>query len=291
MNSLILLTKELIHLWRVVDRRTFLVYLKSITMNLSEIVRKKSLLPADRMMAGRNCIFRLNKKNIILEGIFFGLAREIYSKRNYFTLPGFEIHENDVVVDLGANAGVFTILAALCGSKVIAVDAQSGFRMVIEKNSNNNGCSEKVNIISGIIGVNSGVFRDAFNRKRVSHYTDKIPVISLSEIINRFNLKRIDFLKVDIEGSEFALFSDNTEWLSLTDKIAMEVHPEFGSVKSLGERLIKKGFNVWYVNKKKQIVDEVITQGFLFAKNLHSFHLQKNESEQISSRCHNLNIK
>ena len=71
----------------------------------------------------------------------------------------------------------------------------------------------------------------------------------------------------------------------------MEIHAEFGSVKRFVEQLIKKGFNVWYVNKKKQIVDEVITQGFLFAKNLHSFHLQKNESEQISSRCHNLNIK
>ena len=278
MNSLIRLTKELIHLYRVVDRKTFLVYLKSITMNLSEIVREKSLMPADRMMAGRNCIFKLNKKHIILEGVFFGLAREIYSKRNYFTLPGFEINENDVVVDLGANAGVFTILAALCGSKVIAVEAQSGFKMVLEKNVNNNGCREKVNFVSGIVGANSGVFSDPFKRKSASHYIDKTPEISFPEIITRFNLNKIDFLKVDIEGSEFALFSDNNEWLSLIDKIAMEVHPEFGCVKSLGALLIKKGFNVWYVNKNQQIVGELTTQGFLFAKNLHSFQLQKNES-------------
>jgi predicted nucleic acid-binding protein len=59
----------------------------------------------------------------------------------------------------------------------------------------------------------------------------------------------------------------------------MEVHPEFGDVKSLGTLLVKKGFNVWYVNKDKQIVDELITQGFLFAKNLHSFQLQKDGSK------------
>ena len=248
-------------------------------MNLSEIVRKKSLMPADTMMAGRNCVFKLSKKHIILEGIFFGLAREIYSKRNYFTLPGFEINENDTIVDLGANAGVFTLLAALCGSKVIAVDAQSGFKKVIEKNVNNNGCSEKVNFISGIVGSNTGIISDPFKRKSVSHYIDKTPEISFSEIISRFNLNRIDFLKVDIEGSEFALFSDNNEWLSLVDKIAMEVHPEFGDVRSLGTLLAKKGFNVWYVNKDQQIVDGLITQGFMFAKNLHSFQLQKDGSK------------
>jgi FkbM family methyltransferase len=279
MNSLILLTKELIHLYRVVDRKTFLVYLKSITMNLSEIVRKKSLMPADRMMAGRNCVFKVNKKHVILEGVFFGLAREIYSKRNYFTLPGFEINENDTIVDLGANAGVFTLLAALCGSKVIAVDAQSGFKEVIEKNVNNNGCSEKVNFVSGIVGANSGVVSDPFKRKSASHYIDKTPEISLPEIITRFNLNKIDFLKVDIEGSEFALFSDNNEWLSLVDKIAMEVHPEFGDVKSLGTLLVKKGFNVWYVNKNQQIVDELTTQGFLFAKNLHPLQGDKDGSK------------
>ena len=186
---------------------------------------------------------------------------------------------------------MFTLLAALCGSKVIAVDAQSGFKEVIEKNVNNNGCSEKVNFVSGIVGANSGVVSDPFKHKSASHHIDKTPEISFPEIISRFNLKRIDFLKVDIKGSEFALFSDNNEWLSLVDKIAMEVHPEFGDVKSLGALLAKKGFDVWYVNKNQQIVDELITQGFLFAKNLHSFELQKDESKKNSSHCRNFNLK
>ncbi len=279
MQSLLRLTKELINIYRVADRRSFITYLKLIFMNLSEIVRTKSLMPADRMMVGRKCIFKLNGKHIVLEGCLFGLAREIYGKKNYFTVSGFQINENDTIVDLGANAGVFTVLSALCGSKVIAVDAQSGFKMEIEHNLENNKCMEKVNTVFGIIGANSGVFTNPYRLKTASHFVDKTPEISFPEIITRFNLNKIDFLKVDIEGSEFDLFSENNEWLSLVDKIAMEVHPEFGDVKSLGNLLVKKGFQVWYVNKDQQIVDEVISKGFMFAKNLLPLQADKDGSK------------
>ena len=31
-------------------------------------------------------------------------------------------------------------------------------------------------------------------------------------------------MKIDIEGSEFAIFNDDQRWLNLVDQIAMEVH-------------------------------------------------------------------
>src|SRR5690606_7889268 len=48
--------------------------------------------------------------------------------------------------------------------------------------------------------------------------------ITMQTLLARWNLKRINILKIDIEGTEKKLFENNTEWLNSVDSIIIKLH-------------------------------------------------------------------
>jgi len=56
---------------------------------------------------------KLEGRKIIFHHPDIGFTREIISKGCYTSMAGFDIASDDVVVDLGANVGVFSILAGI----------------------------------------------------------------------------------------------------------------------------------------------------------------------------------
>ena len=87
--------------------------------------------------------------------------------------------------------------------------------------------SVRFRIIASGSNGNSVVFSNEDNLKRSTHFENDPPILTMTEIFRLHGLEKIDFLKIDIEGSEFDLFINNNEWLKNVDKIAMEVHQEF----------------------------------------------------------------
>lgn len=166
------------------------------------------------------------------EGILCAL--ELYGQKVYFPSSKFIIKSGDIVIDLGANIGVFSILAAKLGGQVVSVEAQEQMLPKIKKNLERNHLTAKV--IHGMIGSGTGFF-SATNQTIA-------PPITLDEIMTKVGLDHIDFLKIDIEGSEFGLFSKPGEWISKTEKIAMEIHPQFGNPVIITNTLKKAGFQV-----------------------------------------------
>ena len=67
--------------------------------------------------------------------------------------------------------------------------------------------------------------------------------MTIDEIMKRFGMDRIEFLKCDIEGGEFDVFLRNNAFLAKVDRIAMELHPEEGDVAALRQALTESGFN------------------------------------------------
>lgn len=259
--------REVFEILRTADKGTFYYYLAAIIVTFPKIMRSRSLAPADKKMAPRNCCFRPFGKKIIISGQHFGLAREIYCSKFYFIPAGFEIPENGVVIDLGANVGIFTILAALHARKVIAVEAQSEFLGLIENNLKKNGCFENVIIEHGIIGARSGVFSNEENLRAASHFRLFPQQLSIPDILKRHDIGKVDFLKIDIEGSEFDLFKEDTSWLEKTGKIAMEVHLEYGNLNEIIKTLKSYEFIIWLVNKNRKIVSHLKEPiGYLFAR-------------------------
>jgi len=148
-----------------------------------------------------------------------------YSKTNcIYEMGDVFIEPNDVVVDLGANVGLFTDYAAKKCQKIIAVEGAAQQFSCLVKNTceNNNVEYLNANIVS---------------EKSKNNFTWGSPVkinITISDIFDLYDLSYIDFLKVDIEDSEYDVFeSIDKNLLSRIKKIAIETHDD-----SRNEKLI-----------------------------------------------------
>lgn len=222
----------------------FAAYVRALMANSPEIVRSGSLKRAHGDMAGRRYRFHVLGEDIWVDGAQFGLAQEIYGRRVYFPFPGFLPGPDDTVIDLGANAGVFSTLAGKLAHRVLAVEAQREFLPEIRRNAEINGCADRVEVLWALVGADSGLFSREENLRMASHYGGTPPAVSMSQILREHGLERVDFLKVDIEGSEFGIFSTPDDWLTRVSCIAMEVHPAFGDSSGLVATLRGAGFDV-----------------------------------------------
>jgi len=272
------LLEELRSLFFIVDFRTFLRYCWFIFISLPAIIRLKYLGPASEdKMRGRNYTFKVFGQTINLEGRYFGRATELYARKVYFILPEFRIKKDMIVVDLGANIGAFTILAALIAKKVIAVEAVSSILEELKENAKQNHCLDKIEAVWGIIGSNSGMMAQPAIFKE-TYGNASPPILAFKDLLKKFNIEKVDFLKIDIEGSEFDLFKGDLGWLSRVGLIAMEVHAPFvssgvivptGDINEIRKALEKSGFKVWLFDLNKKMVQEIKGQaGYLYAKNL-----------------------
>jgi hypothetical protein len=67
---------------------------------------------------------------------------------------------------------------------------------------------------------------------------------SVSEILARYDIKSVSFLKMDIEGAEFPVFRCSYPWLGAVENIAMEVHAHAGNPDEIIDLLKLAGFAV-----------------------------------------------
>lgn len=220
-------------------------YASALALGLPRVVQARTLRPADEAMADRVWHLGIGPRGVALEGRWFGGAREIFGRAVYTPDPAFAIRPGERVVDLGANVGLFTLMAAAHGATVLAVEAQSGFVPEIRHNLEMNGLADRVCIATALVGAGRGVFATPEAVLAGSHGHEVPPVVALEALLDAHGFARVDLLKVDIEGSEFALFADgDLPWLARVRRIAMEVHPPHGDVSDLVAILRAHGFEV-----------------------------------------------
>lgn len=134
----------------------------------------------------------------------------------------------DVVLDVGANIGVFTLpLAAdLRNGRVIAVEAASDTAAILRRHLARNGLSDRVTVVEAALSSRAGTAR-----LHVSSYgghdvgtrsleaigpatgTD-IDVITADSLVETLGLARVDGIKIDVEGHESAVLAGMTGLLS-----------------------------------------------------------------------------
>ena len=176
------------------------------------------------------------------------------------------VRAGDFVVDLGAGVGDFATLCAIRGAQVISVEAQRGFIPVIQRHLKLNKVENRIIVEWGLIGGSRGFFSDEAKLKQSSHYENQEPPkLELVSLLRKHGWERIDLLKMDIEGSEFALFESGSEWLPFVNAISMETHLDHGEVSDLIGALEKNGFETCHIIRTSAPERSANRIGFLFA--------------------------
>jgi len=183
---------------------------------------------------------------------------EVWKKKEY-TNDYFDIGPFDIVVDIGAHIGAFTVYAAkkAIHGKIYAYEAyKENYGLLIENiklNKLKNVVPFSVAVLdkSGIheffIGekniAGSSLYENTWGKKSV-----KVDTLSFKDIFAKNKLKKVNFLKMDVEGAEYNIILNSPpKLLKKIDKIALEFHdnlPHGHNYKELIAYLQKNGFHV-----------------------------------------------
>ena len=209
---------------------------------------------------------------------------EIYLREDYFKGDCI-IKPGDVVVDIGANVGIFTSLALDMGaSRVIGYEPHKGnFELAKKNNPNakiyNLAVSDKKDEELELfitVGVGGHSTIKDFCEKDSNHYKSEnyfIKTTTINDIIEENFLNKIDFLKIDTEGAELLILKGlSDENLNKISNISLEYHHmvfnyDDSVYDNLQQRFIKKGFIVftWILDRHTRMV--YISKGDVFRKN------------------------
>ena len=166
------------------------------------------------------------------------IVSEYYEQKQiqkYLTLK-----QGDVFIDLGANVGKYALLASkLVGpsGRVFAVEPDPSCIPILYKNRALN-LAWNLTIIHAAIGRKNGLVKlnmaNDGSRSTMSSiywiYNDKptatvqVPQITLDHLAEKYGLKRIDWLKLDVEGAEYDAFLGAKKSLKLIHHVYLEVH-------------------------------------------------------------------
>lgn len=248
---------------RVLGLRRYLRMVGAFLKTLPAIARAGDLRPLDRAMSDLGDKFHFRGRSLRFDCAFsdalindgsyaFGIVREILIRDCYFQYLPQDAYEGlGDVVDLGANRGLFTTLAAASAERVLSIEADPAFRPVIVHNARINGF-DHVTVETVFVG-SGGSLGDCAHEE-----------VDLAALLDRHGFDRVDLLKMDIEGSEFALFS-HPDWLPRVQRICMEVHRAHGDVAQIRSCLKEGGFHLAFADSNLRPVGPTDAYEFLYA--------------------------
>ena len=191
-------------------------------------------------------LIRPNHKDVII--VPYGkywLATDFHSKLiapTPKTFPGripfaepyeryFKVKEGDVVFDAGAEIGGFTISVARKASHVIAIEPEPiNVKMLRVNVTINNLCN--VDIVERGLWNRRAILDLHLSNEQGSHSLIydwgkrdvKVQVDTLDNIVSELGIKRIDFLKMDIEGAELEALEGAKHTLDIVNKVAIAAY-------------------------------------------------------------------
>ena len=146
---------------------------------------------------------------------FMEVLQENVYGRIHCPLPG------DTVLDVGAYVGMFTVMAALevwYGGKVFAIEPSYSNNEFLRRNV---GSMAGVTRVPVALGASTGYGRltstDASPCHQVTQRQDKdteeVRIETMDDMVARLEIDKVDFIKIDVEGSELKVLQGATNTL------------------------------------------------------------------------------
>lgn len=210
----------------------------------------------DRLQLRTGDILSLHPRTRGLLAVFV----EIFGSKVYEPDARFAIRENDVVVDIGAHIGMFSLHAAgrARSGRIVACEPFTPHFALLAQNVRQNhldritplhlGVSDQPGKLEMFYTVgsepdNTSLFTGSIAGAR----RESIDVVSLEGLFESQKIERCDLLKIDCEGAEYKIFDGaSSAVFARINRVAMEWHrflPEHDP-NLLAERLRQEGFSV-----------------------------------------------
>jgi FkbM family methyltransferase len=139
-------------------------------------------------------------------------------------------------VDIGANVGLYTLLAAECGSEVIAVEPVNATAAALRRNLDLNGIAHGVHVVEvALLNRNGTAVLDGEDPNRQSaRWSDDggVPATTLDEVLGQRTALGV---KVDVEGNERLVLEGATRALGAHRIGLMQLEWNHTSMLALGE--------------------------------------------------------
>jgi len=159
---------------------------------------------------------------------------EVWLDRAYERHPEFRVEAGWFVVDVGANAGFFSILQASRGATVVAIEPNPLVVSRLERAVGANDFGDRVTVVPCAAGRRAQEGRIRFDRNTVQGMVSlggddeegsRVAVRPLDDIL-REQPRRIDLLKIDTEGAECEVVLGSREVLERTERVVLEFHSD-----------------------------------------------------------------
>jgi FkbM family methyltransferase len=186
---------------------------------------------------GKDIDFNIELNSI--NGTSFYTYWEIFLDKVYET-DKIKIEENDVVIDIGSNIGLFALYANNFNPKIIyCLEPDTNNYLSLLKNTIK---QNKIEVLNFAVTENcgqtlfntdpNGICSTTDNYKGLFNYVNydnqiKVNTIDINTLLDMISEKTVDFLKLDCEGCEEILFQTiKKENIEKIKKIVLEYHSE-----------------------------------------------------------------
>lgn len=204
--------------------------------------------------------------DLLSKGAYEPFETELFKK---------SLKKGEVVLDIGAHIGYYTLIAAkIVGDegKVFAFEPAPDNYALLEKNVNVNGyrnvileqkaTSDKTGKLKlYLTGNNTAMHRIYPSRYSVNSI--EIDTIRLDDYFEDYSGK-IDMIKIDVEGAEWSVFQGMPQILQKNRKLRIFTEFNPGSIREFGGKpeeylklFLDQGFKLYHINEKEENVEPI----------------------------------
>ncbi|MGC9146412.1 MAG: FkbM family methyltransferase [Infirmifilum sp.] len=201
----------------------------------------------------------------------------IFIYKDYERFEEFRAGSSERVVDIGGYLGLYSVKNLKAGKrvKVTVVEANPALCKYIYWNLKLNKVDERAKVLCVAVGKRRGwgwfyLGESLVNSSLIKGYVEdfsrvvgrlRVFKLTLMDALKMSGFKKIDLLKLDVEGSEGDVLEESTRALEEFDveKIVVEIHEGYSSLKRLG-KVLEERYRLIVVND-----GETPHQSFLYA--------------------------